>query len=76
MLLPVCKTDFNCWYEEAPFSYTRTHVNTVCIDGGILSEELGKFSRFGTFHVSMNPNQSSIELVSPNSLILRNCVQS
>ena len=45
MLLPVCKTDFNCWYEEAPFSYTCTHVNTVCIDGGILSEELGKFMR-------------------------------
>ena len=26
----------------------------------------------GMFHVTMNPNQSSIELVSPNSLNLRN----
>ena len=36
---------------------------------GVLSEELGKFMRIinlGTFQVYMNPNQSSIKLVSPN----------
>ena len=31
--------------KKHSFSYTHTHMNTECINGGLLSEELGKFMR-------------------------------